>query len=118
MGDAAGNGTEAARLAGYKGSADTLGVQAHTLLRRPKIQAALKTRREALASQSIASVTERREILSAIMRTAKAPLDRTRAVDVANKMDGVYVEKHEHKVEIPGAIAFLIAKAPNADVRS
>jgi hypothetical protein len=37
-----GNGTEAARRAGYKGSDNVLGVQAHHNLRHPKIASAIK----------------------------------------------------------------------------
>jgi hypothetical protein len=37
-----GNGTEAARRAGYKGSGNVLGVQAHHNLRHPKIASAIK----------------------------------------------------------------------------
>src|SRR5262245_11688171 len=36
------NGTEAARRAGYKGSDNVLGVQAHHNLRHPKIASAIK----------------------------------------------------------------------------
>jgi hypothetical protein len=36
------NGTEAARRAGYKGSANVLGVQAHHNIRHPKIASAIK----------------------------------------------------------------------------
>lgn len=46
MGQAAGNGTEAARLAGYKGSDSTLGAVAHENLRKPKIAAAIDERQE------------------------------------------------------------------------
>jgi len=41
-----GNATDAARQAGYKGSANVLGVQGHENLRNPKIQAAIKQRLE------------------------------------------------------------------------
>lgn len=47
IGEAAGNGTEAARLAGYKGSASVLKVQASRLLTRANVQAALAERRKA-----------------------------------------------------------------------
>lgn len=118
MGAAAGNGTEAARLAGYKGNPKVLAVQSTRLLAKANIQAGLAAQRRILEALSIADASERREILSTIMRSAEAaPVDRTRAIDVANKMDGVYVEKHEHAVTIPGAIAFLITKAPHADCR-
>lgn len=43
------NGTAAARRAGFRGNANTLGVTAHDLLRNPKIAAALKKRLAELA---------------------------------------------------------------------
>jgi phage terminase small subunit len=48
---------------------------------------------------SIADATERREILSRLARDpATKPGDTAKLVDVLNKMDGVYVQKHEHEV--------------------
>lgn len=47
MGQAAGNGTEACRLAGYKGSAKTLQVQASRLLSKAIVAAAIEERRAA-----------------------------------------------------------------------
>ena len=110
------NASQAAIRAGYtQHRADQAGYQ---LLRNTEIQRAIVEQRQTLEAESIADAKERREILSTIMRSAEAaPVDRTRAIDVANKMDGVYVEKHEHAVTIPGAIAFLITKAPHADCR-
>lgn len=97
MGPAAGNGTEAARIAGYKGNSGVLAVQSTRLLSKANVAAALTERREVLTSQSIADAKERREVLSTILRSATENAnDRIRAIDVANKMDGVYVEKHEH----------------------
>jgi phage terminase small subunit len=102
MGDAQGNGTAAARLAGYKGNAKVLGVQSTRLLTKANIQAAVTARRVALDSQSIADAKERREILTAIIRNGQQESrDRIRAIDVANKMDGIYIEKHELTASVP-----------------
>lgn len=101
MGPAAGNGTEAAKLAGYKGAAKVLQVQASRLLSKAIVQSAMSDRRTALASASIADAKERREVLSLILRSGDCdPNARIRAIDCANKMDGVYVEKHELTVTV------------------
>lgn len=118
MGHAHGNGTEAARLSGYKGSSKVLAVQSVRLLSKANVQLSIAARRTILESQAIADAKERREVLTVILRAATgAPVDRTRAIAELNKMDGLYIEKHEHKFEIPAAIAFLITKAPDADCR-
>jgi hypothetical protein len=49
IGEAKGNATEAARIAGYGRSANALGVTGHDLLRKPKIQAAIEMRVSAVA---------------------------------------------------------------------
>ena len=115
MGEAAGNGTAAAKCAGYKGSAQVLGVQANRLLKKANVLDAIAERRQTLASQSIADAKERREVLTSILRSAEVdPNARIRAIDTANKMDGVYVEKHEHagkdgKPLIPPGASFVFA---------
>lgn len=94
MGPAAGNGTEAARQAGYKGSPKVLGIQSVRLLGKASVQAAVMERRQALDSQSIADAKERREVLTVILRSSETdPNARIRAIDVANKMDALYVER-------------------------
>lgn len=96
MGPCAGNGTESARVAGYKGSAKVVGVQAARMLARASIQSAIAARRKELASTAIADAQERREVLTTILRSPETdPGARIKAVDVANRMDGVYVERHE-----------------------
>lgn len=102
MGPAAGNGTEAARLAGYKGSAKVQQVQASRLLSKAIVQTAIAERRQVLESQSIADAKERREVLTTILRAAgEEPNARIRAIDVANKMDGIYIERHEIQATAP-----------------
>lgn len=52
LGKARFNGTEAARLAGYKGNRNTLGVTAYHLLRNPKIKTVLEA---ALSAQTLSA---------------------------------------------------------------
>jgi phage terminase small subunit len=96
MGPAAGNGTEAARLAGYKGSAPVLGVQSTRLLKKASVLAAIEQRRETLTDASIADAGERRRLLTVHARSGDNPAAAIKAIDTLNKMDGAYVEKHEH----------------------
>lgn len=106
MGQAEGNATKAALLAGYsKSTAETQGTR---LLADVEICRELDTRRDALKTAAIADAKERREVLTAILRSGNAePRDRIRAIDVANKMDGVYIEKHEHS----GAVQVIASHA-------
>jgi hypothetical protein len=72
VGEANGNGVEATRLAGYKGSDLTLAVVAHENLRKPNIQRfieQLRSKAEAQAADHILSATE---VLSGLTRFAKA----------------------------------------------
>lgn len=117
MGEAQGNGTEAARQTGYRGTAKVLAVQATRLLSKANVQAALAARRDVLSRQSIADATERREILTTIARSAQSDATaRIRAIDVANKMDGAYIEKVEHSghLDVPAAVTFVIQAQPGA----
>lgn len=119
-GVAAGNGARAAEMAGY--SSKGAKVQAVRLLRRDNVREAVANRIEqikALEAEKanslakveqavstaeafvergkIADAVERREILSVVLRSAaEETVDRIRSVDVLNKMDGVYIQKHEH----------------------
>ena len=45
---------------------------------------------------------ERRRILTRVARRQrKNPVAAIKAIDVLNRMDGVYIEKHEHAVVTP-----------------
>ena len=94
---ASGNATEAARLAGYKGSDNQLAVQGAENLRKPKIAAYL----EALTAQAsvarIATVEELREFWTATLRDGGHEMkDRLKASDMLGKSLGVFIEKREH----------------------
>lgn len=67
-GEARGNGTEACRIAGYKGSDVALGVMAHTLLRNPKVAGLIRELAEKDERPKILSRAERRALLSEIAR--------------------------------------------------
>ena len=90
-----GNATQAYKNAGYKVRSDnTAAVCAAKLLRNTKIQSRIAELREELDSQKIMDATERRELLTQFARDKKTgKTDRLRAMDLLNKMDGVYINK-------------------------
>ncbi len=93
--EASGNGAKAAALAGYaKANARA---QASRLLTKANIRAAIANIEHKAEAASIADARERRELLTTFARNPNEhPLARLRAIDIQNKMDGLYVQKHEH----------------------
>ena len=90
-----GNATEAYKRAGYKVRSDKVaGVAAARLLGNVRVQSRIAELREELDSHKIMDAAERRELLTQFARdeeTGKA--DRLKAMDLLNKMDGVYINK-------------------------
>ncbi len=110
MGEANGNGTKAARLAGYAGDDNTLAAQAYDLLRNAKIRSALDARLE--GDPLVAGRLERTRFLTAVVRgevtedrvvrdesgarvepCAPALKDRLAALDMLSKLAGEQVGK-------------------------
>ena len=90
-----GNGTEAYKKAGYTVKSDNAAaVGAAKLLRKAKVQQRIAELRSEMDSHKIMDAAERRELLTRFARdedTGKT--DRLRAMDLLNKMDGVYINK-------------------------
>lgn len=90
-----GNATEAYKNAGYKVRSDKVaGVCAAKLLRNARVQQRIAELRREMDSHKIMDAAERRELLTQFARdeeTGKA--DRLKAMDLLNKMDGVYINK-------------------------
>jgi len=92
----AGNGTEAARQAGYTGSDDALGVTAHDLLRNPKILKAIKEREATEMRPKVVSRQQRQEFWTSIMLNEEADMrDRLRASELLGKSEADFTDKHE-----------------------
>lgn len=88
-----GNATQAAIRAGY--SPKTAQEQGSRLLSKVIVREAVERARAAIDRPTIASATERREVLSSMFRDAALdPQSRLKASDILNKMDGIYVTKH------------------------
>ncbi len=116
-----GNGTEAARLAGYRGSNTVLGAVACENLKKPNITARIAELKNQIASEAIADATERKEFLTKLLRgeltevvvtpdgskvTVPAKLqDRIKASDQLNKMDSTYIQK----LDVDGGLQVVIS---------
>ena len=123
-----GDGANAARRAGYASSSAK--VTACELLKRADIRAAIEAEKAALPSQTltekhgtIADATKRRETLSGIFLDVEAhPIARLKAVDILNKMDGLYLTKladpDGKPLSVPGAVTFVIQQQAGAENRS
>lgn len=90
-----GNATEAYKRAGYKARSDKVaGTAAARLLGNVGIQQRIVELQSEMDSHKIMDAAERRELLTRFARdedTGKT--DRLRAMDLLNKMDGVYINK-------------------------
>lgn len=116
-----GRGGPSAEKAGYRGTPNYLKTMACRLLKIPQIKAAIEERFERERSALIADRTEREERLTAILRNNKVcelpgseagaeigetpegekkivrlavdTKDQIKAIDILNKMDGLYITK-------------------------
>lgn len=106
MGAAAGNATEAARLAGYKGNDVTLASVGKENLRKPQIaeQINLLQKEDPL----VADREERQRFWSAVMRDKNADMkDRLKASEILGKSQADFIERHEHSGPDGGAIKVI-----------
>lgn len=90
-----GNATEAYKAAGYKAKTDkAASTVAARLLGNVGIQQRIEELRREMDSRKIMDATERRELLTQFARDEETgKTDRLRAMDLLNKMDGVYINK-------------------------
>ena len=90
-----GNATEAYKAAGYKAKTDkAASTVAARLLGNVGIQQRIEELRREMDSRKIMDAAERRELLTQFARDEETgKTDRLRAVDLLNKMDGVYINK-------------------------
>lgn len=110
------NATKAAIAAGY--SAKTAAQAASRLLKKVKVAEALREASEQLAQATVASVEERRTILTLIARRhADSPIPANKAIDTLNKMDGLYVQKVEHSGEVAVNKSRVLRKLSDAVLR-
>lgn len=102
VGEAAGNATQAARIAGYAGNDRTLTSVGSELLTFPDVRQAVDAARREMSKPSIATREERQELLTRFMRgeePAEAK-DRLKATELLGKMHGDFLER----VELSGSV--------------
>lgn len=113
-----GNGTQAAKDAGYKGKSDgTYAVTANENLRKPKIKAYIAERMTEIESNRIASAEECMQILTSIARGEATDVDskgnvipvpcgaRTKAAELMLRVHGSFNDKLSIKNEGPIVLA-------------
>lgn len=91
FGDAGRDGTKAARLAGYSGADNVLAVQAHKLLRLPKIKVTIAARFESslmCAEETISNICE----IARSTDSAVSVKDRLKALELVGKFHGILTE--------------------------
>ena len=126
MGEAAGNATEAARVAGYSGNDNTLSTVGATNIRKAAIQKAIDervdatpgimTRRERQlwwTQVALGEISTRRVVLDAdgepreIDEPAKMS-DRIKATELLGKSQADFVDRHEHTGKGGGPVQFIV----------
>ncbi len=99
LGEANGNATEAAVIAGYEGSRKNVRIIASRNLALPNVRIAIDERTK--DDGSIASREERQAFLSRVMRTEHSKMgDRLKAAELLSRMHGDFIEKHEVDMKV------------------
>ena len=124
LGEANGNGTKAAEIAGYSGDTKTLGIRAVKNLRVLNIRKAIDERTK--DDGSIATREERQAFLTKVMRTEHGKMpERLKATELLCKMHGDFIERHkidmtvgrkERKAEIEDFLTQLSTRAQAAAI--
>lgn len=92
-----GNGTEACRQAGYKGSDNVLAQQARTNLRNPQIVKVIKQRHIKASAGRIAHREERQRFWTAVMMDPDKTIQvRLKASEILGRSCGDFIAKIEH----------------------
>ncbi len=105
-----GNATEAYKAAGYTPRSDAVAAAAASkLLRNDKVKEYMKQLRQDMDGEIIADAFERRVKLTKIIRdNENSTGDIIKAVDVLNKMDGLYISKNELRGANGEPVAFTL----------
>ena len=102
MGPAAGNATEAARIAGYKGNDATLSAVGSENLRKPLIRSELDARVK--ADPGVMDREQLQRWWSELVRdSAHEPKDRLKASELLAKSQALFTEGRKHEGDAPAA---------------
>lgn len=97
----AGNGTEAARVAGYKGNDETLAQVAAENLRKPYLAEAIKSRESKVVKGLIANREERQKFWTEFMYSKQTKdSDRLKASELLARSEADFTDKLEHSGNI------------------
>lgn len=108
-----GDGTAAARAAGYKGTDAVLAVTASRLLRTAKVAKEIRSRQERALRPLIATREERQRFWSEMMNSPEfEPRDRLKASELLGKSEADFTEKVDHS----GAVSIAVVN-PYAEPR-
>lgn len=100
-----GNGAEACRIAGYKGSVQALSTQAARLLKKAEIVEAIQKRTKKSTAKVIASREERQAFWTQIQNDGSQEMrDRLKASELLARSEGDFIERHEHTGVVGGII--------------
>lgn len=109
-----GNGTEAARLAGYKGSDNTLAQAARDNLRNPQIADAIKKRENKIVSKLIATRAQRQEFWTEVLNSKFHKMqDRLRASELLGKSEADFTDKLQHTGKDGDSIKVVVTLPAN-----
>lgn len=101
VGRAKGNGTRAAKLAGYKGDSNTLRNAGSRLLAKASVKALVDELRAKSLSKAIMDVDECKTALTTIARTKRnAPKDKVSAIDKLLRTHGAYLDRSEQTINV------------------
>lgn len=110
IGEAKGNATQAARLAGYSGDDGALAVRGSENVRKSKIRQAINERLndcELVASREAIQELFARYIFGL---EEAAPKERIRAAELMAKLHGMFVDRIEHSGEVEYIVEFAGAR--------
>ena len=93
----AGNATDAARRAGYRGTDNTLAQTGSDLLRNPEVRAAIRRREDTERRTTIATRAERQAFWTSTLRDDGLDLrDRLKASELLGKSEADFTDRVEH----------------------
>jgi phage terminase small subunit len=96
-----GNGVEAARLAGYKGSYKTLDAVARENLEKPRIKAAIRAREETEVRPLVATRQRRQEFWTLIMENPDEDIRaRLKASELLGRSEGDFTDRSESTLKV------------------
>lgn len=105
----AGNGTEAARQAGYRGSDNTLAQVARENLRHPQIREAIRAREQSELRPLVANRQQRQTFWTRVMTDEEQDVyARLKASELLGRSEADFKEKVEHS----GAAPFTVILKP------